>query len=157
MEAEAREAAAVAERAAEEGTVRCRMKDCPEPARHGVGSKSPRWRDLCDGHYQEQLDKAQRAANDTVERRQAGELGPPRNGASAKKAERETERKRTEARVSVEEITGMRSKLAARLALVAGRLDVIEAEMAILREQAKPLEDEMDEVLTELGNVERMR
>lgn len=29
--------------------------------------------------------------------------------------------------------------------------------MAILREQAKPLEDEMDEVLTELGNVERMR
>lgn len=153
VEAQAQGERERAEEAAQAGSVPCRQLDCPYPATHGVGSKSPRWRDLCDQHYQEQLDTAQRAANETVERRVAGELGPPKNGKHA----REDRRKGEEAQVRADEIPGLRSKLVARMAVLAGQLDVIDAEMAILREQARPLEDEMAQVMEELTNAGRAK
>lgn len=157
-DAEARQERERARRLAEEGIVPCRYFACPHPATHAIGSKSPRWSNLCDEHYEEERSKARRSANAVVDQRASGQrpsLPQPWNSRSS----RERVRREEEAPMRPAEDAlpvGVRSRLAARLAKVAGQLDVIEAEMTILREQAKPLEAELDEVTEELGNLGRL-
>lgn len=157
-EVAAREARTEAERAAEEGSVPCRYYTCPKAATRGIGSRSPRWQNLCDEHYELEVQKASASAGKVAQERAEGlrpPLPPPANRSSSRTGSRavpdlEHGPQQVPARPERIEISGVRTARAERLVRLAKQLDVIDAQIKLLRESAEPLMTEWDVLVAEI-------
>lgn len=153
---------------AREQGIECRIEGCDELATKGVGSKSHRWRNLCDRHYLIEIEKARAAAQTVESERRDGERPPrvkgngvpfgtrladppldpdgPYDANGNLKPTRPLEPEKPE-RV---EIAGVRTALSERMVRVAKQLDVIDAQIKLLRDSAEPLMVEWETLIHEV-------